>query len=288
MSADRPVFEDRPHAKINLTLEVVGRRPDGYHELRSTFVRIGLSDLLTMSPGGLDGTDTLTVTGLHGAPTRHNLVTRALDALRARVAIPLPTLDVTLDKAIPAAAGLGGGSSDCASAIRLAQACWGISLAAEDELALALGLGSDVPFFLSGAATAVIEGVGELVTPTAAISEAAALLVSPPIPLWTASVFNRFDQLSAAGSGRDPHNDLWPAAASLALSLPGLRAALESHTNREWRMSGSGPTLFTLYPSVAEAVAAGKSLAVDPAPELEGCLINAVDFVGPDPAWRYP
>lgn len=289
MGTDRPVFEDRPRAKINLTLEVVGRRSDGYHELRSTFLRIGLADRLRVAPGGADGADTLTITGLPGAPTRHNLVTQALGALRSHVAIPLPALDVTLDKTIPAAAGLGGGSSDCASAIRLAQACWGISLAAEHELALGLRLGSDVPFFLSGLAEALVEGRGERVSPSSTVSDRAALLVWPPITLRTAAVFDRFDELiTASSSDRDPHNDLWPAAASLAPALPNLRSALQSHTDREWRMSGSGPTLFALYPSAAEAREAGELLTSDHLPGLEGCLIYSVDFVGPDPIWRFP
>ena len=115
-------FEDRPRAKLNLTLKVVGTRSDGFHELRSVFLRIGLADRLSVSIGGADGADALTVTGLPGAPSHNNLVTQALTALRAHAEIPLPTLDVTLDKQIPSAAGLGGGSSDCASAIRLGQA----------------------------------------------------------------------------------------------------------------------------------------------------------------------
>ena len=130
------MFEDRPRAKLNLTLKVVGRRDDGFHELRSIFLRIGLADRLTIDVGGADGSDRLTVSGLAGVSSHNNLVTQALDAVRARAEIPLPTLDVTLDKQIPAAAGMGGGSSDCASAIRLAQAVWGVGLSESEEMDL--------------------------------------------------------------------------------------------------------------------------------------------------------
>ncbi len=300
-----PRFEDRPPAKVNLTLEVVGRRPDGYHELRSIFLRIGLTDRLTVAAGGADGSDTLTVSGVSGAPTRDNLVTRALNAVRARAEIPLPVLDIVLEKGIPSAAGLGGGSSDCASAIRLAQVCWGVRLSTQEESALGLELGSDVPFFLIGAPAALVEGRGERVTPLADASTAGLLLVTPPVTLSTARVFARYDDLDPQPGGPgtmgvDVHrlidsaegfrdaNDLWAAAASLEPSLPALRAELEAQTSRPWMMSGSGPTLFALYPSAVEATEAGTGLVAARLPSLANALINAVDLVGPDPAWRFP
>lgn len=298
------MFEDRPSAKINLTLEVVGRRSDGYHELRSILLRIGLSDRLTMAPASDGVEDQLTVTGVAGAPpSRDNLVLRALDALRAQAGIDFPPLVVTLDKRIPAAAGLGGGSSDCASAIRLAQACWGVGLSETEELAVGTELGSDVPFFLSGVAAARIAGRGEFVDPLRDAAELGLLLVTPPIALSTARVFARYDDLEseprvpaadldtsqlivAAQRLRDA-NDLWPAAASLEPSLPALRDVLEAHTSRPWMMSGSGPTLFALYASATEAAQAGQALVGSPSMALDGALINAVDLVGPDPTWRY-
>jgi 4-diphosphocytidyl-2-C-methyl-D-erythritol kinase len=283
------MYQDRPGAKINLSLRVVGRRPDGYHELRSVFLRIGLTDRLTVKPGGADGADTLVVTGLPGAPVRDNLVMRAIEALRARLGVEFPALDVALEKQIPAAAGLGGGSSDCASAIRLAQAAWGVGLSEEEELDLAAELGSDVPFFLSGLGEALVEGRGERISPSSAMSGGGVLLFTPPIALRTAAVFDRFDELDPPNPlEREPVNDLWSAAASLVPSLPVLRNELEQRTDRGWLMSGSGPTLFSVYPSVAEAAEAGRALVVSQMPFLDGALINAVDLVGPDPAWRYP
>jgi 4-diphosphocytidyl-2-C-methyl-D-erythritol kinase len=299
------LFEDRPRAKVNLTLAVVGRRPDGYHELRSIFLRVGLSDRLSLSPGGADGADSLTITGLPGAPQRNNLVTRALNAVRARAEIPLPTLDVRLDKQIPAAAGLGGGSSDAASAIKLAQMCWGVGLSEAEELALGLEIGSDVPFFLSGASAALVQGYGERVTPLTDDVGAGLLLLTPPLEVSTARVFDRYDDLAtetrshqideidltdlpSMGNRLRDANDLWPATSSLEPSLVGLRDELETATNVPWLLSGSGPTMFALYPSVVDAAEAGKALVARRLPSIEKAQINAVDVVGPDPAWRYP
>ncbi len=300
-----PTFEDRPAAKINLTLQVLGRRPDGYHDLRSTFLRIGLTDRLRFSPGGADGSDRLTVGGLPGVPTRDNLVQRTLDAIRVRLGVELPALDITLEKGIPAAAGLGGGSSDAASALKLAQACWGIGLSEVAQLTLAAELGSDVPFFVSGATAAIVEGRGERVSPLPGVPvELCVLLVTPPFRLSTADVFARYDELPPAPSSsqlpdvdtdrlvesadrlRDA-NDLWAAAASLEPSLATLRGELEERTGRPWLMSGSGPTLFALYPSGEAAVMAGSNLATGQSAASSN-LLHAVDLAGPDPLWRYP
>jgi 4-diphosphocytidyl-2-C-methyl-D-erythritol kinase len=300
------MFEDQPRAKVNLTLKVTGRRPDGYHELRSVFLRIGLSDRLSVAPGGADGSDALTVTGLEDVPTRANLVIRAIEAVRARAEIPLPALSVTLEKLIPVAAGLGGGSSNCASAIKLAQTCWGIGLSEAEEIELGASLGSDVPFFLSEAEMALVEGRGERVTALRPMGQAAVLTATPRIELSTARVFDRYDQvggmpvadmttdllefpdLASAASRLRDSNDLWPAAAALAPGLEEVRDSLETATIRPWLMSGSGPTLFAIYPSVAEASEAGRALVAVRSAVMSDVQMYAVDLVGPVPEWRYP
>lgn len=287
-------------------MSVLGTRPDGYHELRSVFLRIGLADRLRVSPGGADGSDTLRSPGLEGVPARQNLVLRAFEAVRATAEIPLPALDATLDKEIPLAAGLGGGSSDCASAIKLAQAAWGIAFSALEERAIGASLGADVPFFLSGAEMALVEGIGERVTPVRALGPAALLLVTPRVELSTARVFQRYDEIgaeapadiatdlldfadlpSAASRLRDS-NDLWRAASSLEPALEPRRDELESATARPWLMSGSGPTLFAIYASAADAADAGRMVVRDRPAAIVNATFNAVDLVGPDPAWRYP
>ena len=281
-------FTCRPPAKVNLDLTVVGRREDGFHELRSTFLRVGLCDVLTMRT--IDAPDNrLTVSGLPGVPVRGNLVLAAVDAVKARAGVSLPALEIELEKRIPAAAGLGGGSSDCASAIELAQVCWGIGLAQSAVMEIAAALGSDVPFFVSGYKAAAVEGRGERLAAMTDVAVSALVLVTPPISLPTARVFARYDELDpAADDDEAPGNDLWPAAASLEPRLPELRNALAAATSQEWRMSGSGPTLFALYPSIEAAVAGAKSLVNDHPQIVGDCLIHALEPDGQDPAWRFP
>ncbi|HUG47889.1 MAG TPA: 4-(cytidine 5'-diphospho)-2-C-methyl-D-erythritol kinase, partial [Candidatus Limnocylindria bacterium] len=143
-------FSARPPAKVNLTLEVGPPADDGFHPLRSIFLRIGLSDGLTVRQA--DGErERLSVGGPVACPVDGNLVLRAVALLRQRAGLPLPALEMELEKHIPLAAGLAGGSSNAAAALELAAACWGLGLSAEMRLELASILGSDVPFFMTGA-----------------------------------------------------------------------------------------------------------------------------------------
>ena len=176
-----PVVRLAP-AKLNLTLAVIGRRRDGYHDLHSVVVPLELADRLSLAIQPVGG-DSITSTGFDPGWPERNLVLRAIDVTRAAVArswpgAPMspPALAVRLEKRIPIAAGLGGGSSDAAAAIDGA-----------------LEVGSDVPLFLAGGA-ALIEGRGERVTPlhgvhASAGGEAAVLLVTPALSIHTAAVF---------------------------------------------------------------------------------------------------
>jgi 4-diphosphocytidyl-2-C-methyl-D-erythritol kinase len=280
-------------------------------------LRLGLSDRLTVEAGATGAKDRLTVGGLSDTPVADNTILRAIELVRHRVDARLPALAVTLDKRIPLAAGLGGGSSDAAAALGLAQAFWGVRLSPVEEMALAAEVGSDVPFFVSDATVAEVGGRGEVVRPLSTVAgELCVLLVTLRGGLSTAQVFARYDdgaagrrsQAAAAtsglaaslGDGLDAAalcgwaerlreaNDLWPAAASLDPSLPALRVGLEAATARPWLMSGSGPTLFALYPSVASAVRAGRELVAGSVVDGNDAFVNATDLVGPDAAWRYP
>ncbi|MEA2519601.1 MAG: 4-diphosphocytidyl-2-C-methyl-D-erythritol kinase, partial [Chloroflexota bacterium] len=126
-----PVVRVAP-AKLNFTLAVVGRRPDGYHALHSVMVPLALADRLSFTPDpSPSGRDTLRVDGFDAGPVDDNLVLRALDAarraIRPHVGEPPPALAVRLDKRIPVAAGLGGGSSDAAAAVDGALEAWAVS-----------------------------------------------------------------------------------------------------------------------------------------------------------------
>ncbi|MFI5268953.1 MAG: 4-(cytidine 5'-diphospho)-2-C-methyl-D-erythritol kinase, partial [Chloroflexota bacterium] len=164
-------------AKINLTLEVTGKRPDGYHELISLMQTVSLADELSLEPAEDLSLD-CDVPELAGD---NNLVLRAARLLGRGGRF-------VLRKRIPAAGGLGGGSSDAAVALRLLDAAYHLRLSPEHLMEAATHLGSDVPFFLH-AGTVLVKGRGELVQPLPDLRERWLVLLNPGVPLSTARVF---------------------------------------------------------------------------------------------------
>ena len=149
---------------------MLGLRPDGYHELHSVMVPLDLADRLSVSILPSGGPDSLHVDGFDPGPVADNLVLRAFAAARRHAhpawgrAEPPPALAARLEKRIPVAAGLAGGSSDAAAAVDAALEAWGVELDPAARHRLAAELGSDVPFFLAGG-PALVEGRGERLTP---------------------------------------------------------------------------------------------------------------------------
>lgn len=283
-------------AKLNLTLAIVGRRPDGYHTLHSIMAPLDLFDRLSLAPAaGPDDTLHVVADDLDQAalgPAADNLVLRAIAAARSALAgaLPAPALAARLEKRIPVAAGLAGGSSDAAAALDAALEAWGAGgeafLSNADRRRIAARLGSDVPFFLVGG-LALVEGRGERVTdlPAAIRGEAPGImLVVPRIAVPTSSVFAAFaaagtplngatrqtsehlaGELQRGLTARTLHdragilasaNDLLPASAAVEPAIVPFRRALARLTGRPIGLSGSGPTLWVLYPSLEAARAA--------------------------------
>lgn len=286
-----PVVRLAP-AKLNLTLAVVGRRPDGFHSLHSVFVPLTLADRLSLAPSATDR-DTLHVTGFDAGPNVDNLVLRALAATRTAVGRawpggpgPAPALAARLEKRIPVAAGMAGGSSDAAAAIDGALEAWGAELDVDLRLRLAASLGSDVPFFLGGG-PALVEGRGEQVAPLDGLhGTPGVLVVTPAVAVFTPDVFAAFDAIRTHGDGAvrmsSTHlaeelrsglsasslvaragvlasaNDLLPATSLVVPALVPFRRGLSRLLGRPIGQSGSGPTLWALYDSEAEASAAAE------------------------------
>lgn len=290
------------HAKINLGLAITGTRTDGYHELASVFLRIALADTLAVTVAGPGRPDDLTIDD-PTCPVDGNLVMRAFRAIRERLGDPdraeLPGLLASLRKRIPMGGGLAGGSTDAATAIRLAAAAWRLPTDATELSALGVRLGADVPFFLGGHAAALVTGVGEQLAPLPPLrSPIGVLLVTPSFGMATPAVFRAYDALAvghdATGAaaadavvslveawmagldgptlaeradGLRDANDLWPAAASLDGRLPAVRDALEDALGRPLLLTGSGSTLVSLYPSPSAAVDAAGLARTVAAPE---------------------
>lgn len=263
-------------AKINLYLHVVGRRPDGYHLLDSLIAFADIGDRVSAAPAD---DLTLTVGGSEAAAISQlgddNLVMRAARLLQQRAGIAAGAA-LCLDKRLPAAGGIGGGSSDAAAALRVLSELWKRPLDDDALMALALELGADVPACLA-ARPVWVGGIGEQLEPTASVSAAGIVLANPRRALPTVDVFRRrsgrfssaarFDPMPGDAAGlaaalTSRRNDLTEAAVALVreigtvldrlASLPGALLA---------RMSGSGATCFALFPDRAAALSAQHLLA---------------------------
>ncbi len=262
---DHPVFVPA-YAKINLTLEVIGRRGDGYHELASVMQTISLYDTLSLRPGaGAEQTLVCDVAELAGAD---NLALRAAAAL-ARASERERGVALELRKEIPAQGGLGGGSSDAAVTLMALERLWGVRLAAGELAALAASLGSDVPFFLEGG-TALVTGRGEQVEALPDADPFWVVLAKPPVTISTARAFGALtpsDYADGAASAEVAETVRRGAPVPLGRLVNSFeasvlrefapvartRAALVAAGAPVVRLSGSGPTLFAPFPSLAPA-----------------------------------
>ena len=267
-------LSEQAPAKINLTLRVFGRRADGYHRLESLVVFADLADTLTLSPSGAAA---LKLTGAFAdgcGPAADNLVLKAAAALGVQVE-GLKSGRFLLDKCIPVAAGLGGGSTDAAAALRLLARSNDLALDDPRLYAAARATGADVPVCLKAKAQ-VMRGIGEELSPALDLPPLAAVLAQPSQPLATGAVFAAFDPthsgqpaLGDIPLGREAllsflaryANDLEPAAISLAPVIADVLGALRSLPGcRLARMSGSGATCFALFDDSGAAEAAVETL----------------------------
>lgn len=256
-------------AKLNLFLHITGRRPDGYHLLQSAFMLIDWCDTLhfELRPDGRITREDLGQ--LNGGNPRESqalpaedLCVRAARALQAACGTPLG-VHIGLQKSVPSEAGMGGGSSDAASCLLALQRLWGVRLPTPKLQAIALSLGADVPFFLSGG-HAWVEGIGEKITPLA-LPPARFVVVKPPAGASTPGIF------SAAGLKRDTEtatiqgfaanaegplrsvdfgfgrNDLQPVAQEICPQI-GQSIDWLKTKHLQGRMTGSGSAVFAQLP----------------------------------------
>jgi 4-diphosphocytidyl-2-C-methyl-D-erythritol kinase len=268
-------------AKLNLTLRIVGKRADGYHLLDSLVAFAACGDQVT-ARGDSDGG--FAVTGPFAsalADEPDNLVLRAKRALAAAAGIPtsrVATTALALDKRLPVASGIGGGSADAAATIAALLALWQVELAADRLQTLALSLGADIPVCLAGRPSRMT-GIGEQLTEMPPLPPAALLLVNPLVPCPTGAVFKARQgafspPFELAAAPRDigelaalvTHggNDLEAPAARLCPPVAAILAALRTAPAcRAAAMSGSGATCFGLYEDDATAEEEAARIARD-------------------------
>lgn len=257
-------------AKLNLFLEILGKRPDGYHELETLMVTVGLYDTLEFKE---EPTDCVRLQCLEAddgpfGPAREpipvddrNLVVRAARLLKTRADVT-QGVSVTLTKRIPAAAGLAGGSSDAAATLVALNRLWTLGFSTGELQQLAAELGSDIPFFLTERPLAVCRGRGEIIEPLSIPLRLFAVIVSPSVGLSTAEVY-RHSRVSVSPRSVQPllevlvrdeladvqgclHNALQPAAEQLCPDVRNIAAFFETQNEGPHLMSGSGSAYFAL------------------------------------------
>jgi 4-diphosphocytidyl-2-C-methyl-D-erythritol kinase len=255
----------RCYAKINLTLEVLGRRDDGYHDLASLVHTISLADDLRVETAEEIVCRTQ---GLILGADEPNLVVQAAELLREWTRVQAGA-ELTLEKRIPVAAGLGGGSSDAAATLVGLNTLWGTHLRAAELVRLAAQLGSDVPFFVRGGA-AMVGGRGEQLSPVEPLRGQWLTLAVPPhtMATKTAALYAALrprdftdgqktreaaDQL-AQGVPFDLHNAFSRAARDVFPGLAEIWQAAEALCGRRFNLSGAGPTVFALASSRHDAL----------------------------------
>jgi len=294
LSEIKSFFTERAPAKINLTLHILGRRDDGWHELESLVAFSRFGDLLHFFPGELLS---LSMEGQHiaacGDPEQ-NLILKAARNLQ-RLLPDLKLGRFHLIKKLPVAAGIGGGSSDAAAALRLLARANGLGIHTPQLHQAASETGADVPVCLNPKAR-MMAGLVERLGPALKLPPLPALIVNPSVPVETKPVFQRMNIAPGEKTGFGPHpnfagalqpdelwpvlkkgrNDMEPAASMIAPIIADVLAVLGGAPGcRIARMSGSGATCFGLFDSRRNVMRAHKVIkAAHPAWRVKPCVLN--------------
>ncbi len=255
------IFE-KARAKINLTLDVLAKRPDGYHEVEMVMQTVDFCDYISLTPRN-DEQIIIRSSVPYIPLDERNLAYKAADALRKRLGI-WRGVEIDIDKRIPVAAGLAGGSTDAAAVLRGLNHLWHLQLSLKDLSRIGEDVGSDVPFCIYGG-TAVVRGRGEIVEPVAFRPAYWVVLAKPPVAVSTAEIYHALDvsairhhpharEMIAALRSEDVQavadvagNVLEPVCSLLYAETAKVKDQLIRLGSQVTLMSGSGPTVFGLF-----------------------------------------
>lgn len=264
----------KARAKINLALDVLGKRPDGYHEIRTIMQSLELCDEVSVREIG-DGIEIQSSSRslpLDGTNTAHKAARILLDRY-----LPGKGVGINIVKNIPIAAGLAGGSADAASVLKGMNRLFGLGLSVKELMEAGRNVGADVPFCIRGG-TALAEGIGEKITPLAALPETHVLLVCPEIAVSTAGVYGRLnlDKITVrpdinglirliesgerVGLGAGMVNVLETVTAEATETIGEIKNRLIESGAFAGIMSGSGPTVFGLFTEKSKAIEARQAI----------------------------
>lgn len=184
--------EEKAYAKINLVLNIGDLRPDGYHDIQTIMQSLELHDDVTVEQTG--GTGITVTASVDTIPTdESNLAVKAVKAFAAKTGVPADGLSIHIEKRIPVAAGLGGGSSDAAATLRALNVLYGTNLSVDELAEIGIEVGSDVPFCVHGGC-AYVEGKGDMVVPTTPMPQCVIVIGKPDLAISTEKMYQRFDQ----------------------------------------------------------------------------------------------
>lgn len=265
------------YAKINLTLDVTGRRPDGYHTVRMVMQSVGLHDDVTVTRTGTGGV-TLACDKPFVPTDGRNLAVRAAEHFFACTGLACDGLHIALKKRIPVAAGLAGGSTDAAAVLRALDTLYGAGLSTDALCGMGLALGADVPYCLVGG-TMLAEGIGEELTALAPMPHCWVVLCKPPFAVSTKDVYREMDAVDIKkrpdtagmvkalekgdynGVCKRLSNVMELVTATKRRQIGEIKAFLAENGADGTLMSGSGPTVFGLFSDEGRARTAAKMLS---------------------------
>ncbi len=266
----------KAHAKINLTLDVTGKRPNGYHDVCMVMQSIGLHDVVSVAVGTGTGEISMRTIGSDLPSDDRNLAYRAAQLFLRETGVACDGIAITVEKKIPVAAGLAGGSTDAAAVLVLLDQLYDTRLSVEKRMEMGLKLGADVPFCIAGG-TMLAEGIGEKLTRLPDAPQMQVVLCKPPFAVSTPAIYRAIDAMeitvrpdtaamlraieagSAAEVSRCLCNVMQPVTAEMHPEVTEICGMLRENGARGSIMSGSGPSVFGLFDDRQKA---GRAYAV--------------------------
>ena len=263
----------KAYAKVNLGLDIVGLREDGYHLVKMIMQTIDLFDVLTFQPAERPGiflkiSEKSTIPDVADVPTDgRNLIVKAAGRILEKAGIPEAGVEILLEKHIPMAAGMAGGSTDCAAALRGVAELMELDLGEKELAEIGVSLGADVPYCLMGG-TALSEGIGEVLTPLPALPPCGFLIVKPEFGASTKEVYGAYDRLmpeeirhpdidgmtealrqgDLSGVAARLGNVLEPVTVAMHPQIRTIEDLIRRSGVKDTIMTGSGPTVFGILP----------------------------------------
>lgn len=258
------------HAKINLTLDVTGRRPNGYHDVCMVMQSIGIHDIVTVSTGTGAQAIELTISHCDLPADNSNLAYRAAELFLHTIHKESDGIHIHIEKHNPIAAGLAGGSTDAAAVLVLLNDLYETGLTQEQLMEMGLKLGADVPFCIAGG-TMLSEGIGEILTPLPDAPQAFVVLCKPPVAVSTPAIYRAIDDVEIAKRPDTPamlnalrsgdlqavshqlYNVMQPITAQMHPEIDDICQTMREQGALHAIMSGSGPTVFGLFADKRQA-----------------------------------